>query len=98
LVMVQEKARLVCTSLASIVDRMNTELRSKLFGSPKCDFSYPLPKGWWSRSSSDICVLFLCGAQLRSSILAILHLDEVHVTLKNAEIFRSVLSGEGGLF
>ena len=44
-------------------------------------------------------VLFLRGAQLvlRSSVLTILDLnDEVNVTLKNAEIFGSMLSGEGG--
>jgi len=33
---------------------------------------------------------------LSSSILAVLDLNEVDVTLKYAEIFRSVLSGEGG--
>ena len=43
-------------------------------------------------------MLFLRGAQLvlRSSVLKVLDLDEVNVTLKNAEIFGSVLSGEGG--
>ena len=44
-------------------------------------------------------VLFLRGAQLvmRSSVFtAVPSLDEVDVTLKNAEIFGSVLSGEGG--
>jgi hypothetical protein len=43
-------------------------------------------------------VLFLCGVQLvlRSSVLTVLDLDEVNVTLKNAEIFGSVLPGEGG--
>jgi hypothetical protein len=42
-------------------------------------------------------LLFLRGVQLilRSSILTILDLDEVNVTLKNAEIFGSVLSGAG---
>ena len=41
-------------------------------------------------------MLFLCGVQLvlKSSVLAILHLNEVDVTLKKAEIFRSVLSRE----
>jgi len=41
-------------------------------------------------------VLFLCGAQLIlwSSVLTVL--DEVNVTLENAETFGSVLSGEGG--
>ena len=44
------------------------------------------------------CVLFLRGAQLvlQSSVLTVLNLDEVNVTLENAEIFGSVLSGEGG--
>ena len=43
-------------------------------------------------------MLFLRGAQLvmRSSVLTAFDLDEVNVTLENAEIFRSVLSGEGG--
>ena len=47
---------------------------------------------------ADAFVLFLRGAQvlLRSSVLTVLDLDEVNVTLENAEIFRSVLSGEGG--
>ena len=42
-------------------------------------------------------MLFLCGSQLvlQSSVLAVLDLDEVNVTLENAEIFGSVLSGEG---
>jgi hypothetical protein len=40
-------------------------------------------------------VLFLRGAQLflRSSVLTVLDLDEVNVTLYNAETFGSVLSG-----
>ena len=43
-------------------------------------------------------VLFLRGAQLflRSSDLTVLDLDEVNVTLEDAEIFGAVLSGEGG--
>ena len=48
---------------------------------------------------SKAFVLFLRGAQLvlRSSVFTVLlYLDEVNVTLKNAEIFGSVLSGEGG--
>ena len=42
-------------------------------------------------------VLFLCGVQLvlRSGALTVLDLDEVDVTLKNAEIFGSVLFGQG---
>ena len=47
---------------------------------------------------ADAFVLFLRGTQLalRSSVLTVLDLDEVNVTLVNAEIFGSVLSGEGG--
>ena len=48
---------------------------------------------------AEAFMLFLRGAQLvlRSSVLTILDLnDEVNVTLKNAEIFGSMLSGEGG--
>ena len=47
---------------------------------------------------AEAFVLFLHGAQLdlRSSVLAVLDLGEVNVTLKNSEIFGSVLSGEGG--
>jgi ABC-type oligopeptide transport system ATPase subunit len=43
-------------------------------------------------------MLFLCGTQLvlRSSVLTVLDLDEVSVTLKKAEIFGLMLSGEGG--
>ena len=43
-------------------------------------------------------MLFLGGAQLVlwSSVLTVLNLDEVSVTLENAEIFGSVLSGESG--
>ena len=43
-------------------------------------------------------MLFLQGIQLilRPSVLTILDLNEVDVTLKNAEIFGSVLSGECG--
>ena len=33
---------------------------------------------------------------MRYSVLTLLDLEEVDVTLKNAEIFGSVLSGEGG--
>ena len=43
-------------------------------------------------------MLFLRGVQLvmRSSVLTVFDLDEVNVTLENADIFGSVLSGEGG--
>jgi hypothetical protein len=41
------------------------------------------------KDGAETFVLFLCGAQLilLSSVLAVLDLDEVNVTLKNAEIF-----------
>ena len=50
------------------------------------------------KDSAKVFVLFLHGAQLvlRSSVLTILELDEGNVTLENAEIFGSVLSGEVG--
>ena len=51
------------------------------------------------KGGAEPFMLFLRGAQLvlRSSVLTILDLnDEVNVTLKNAEIFGSMLSGEGG--
>jgi len=43
-------------------------------------------------------LLFLRSAQLvlQSSVLTVLDFDEVKATLKNAEIFGLVLSGEGG--
>ena len=50
-------------------------------------------------SVAEIFVLFLCGVQLvlRSGVLlTILDLDEVDVTPRFAEVFRSVLSGVGG--
>ena len=49
------------------------------------------------KDGAEAFVLFLRGAQLvpRPSVLIILDLDEVEFTLKYAEIFRSVLSGEG---
>jgi hypothetical protein len=45
-------------------------------------------------------MLFLRGAQLvlRSSVLTVLNLDEVDVTLKNAELFGLVLSWERGVW
>jgi hypothetical protein len=50
------------------------------------------------KGGAEAFLLFLWGAQLvlRSSVLTVLDLDEVNVTLKNAEIFGSMLSGEGG--
>ena len=47
---------------------------------------------------AKVFVLFLCGVQLvlRSGVLTILDLDEVDVTPRFAEVFRSMLSGVGG--
>ena len=47
---------------------------------------------------AEIFVLFLCGVQLvlRSGVFTILDLDEVDVTPRFAEVFRSMLSGVGG--
>ena len=47
---------------------------------------------------AEAFMLFLCGAQLilQLSVLTVLDFDEVDVTLESAEIFGSVLSGEGG--
>jgi hypothetical protein len=47
---------------------------------------------------AEILVLFLCGVELvlRSGVLTVLSLDEVDVTPRFAEVFRSVLSGVGG--
>ena len=46
---------------------------------------------------AEIFVLFLCGVQLvlRSGVLTVLDLDEMDVTPRFAEVFRSVLSGVG---
>jgi len=51
--------------------------------------------GGFFKDGAEAFVLFLCGAQLvlRSSVLTVLDLDEVNVTLDDAEIFGSVLSG-----
>ena len=48
--------------------------------------------------SAQVITLFLRSAQLvlRSSVLTVLDLDEVNVTLKNAEIFGLVLPGGSG--
>jgi hypothetical protein len=50
------------------------------------------------KGGAKALMLFLRGAQLvqRSSVFTVLDLNEVNVTLENAEIFGSVLSGEGG--
>jgi hypothetical protein len=47
---------------------------------------------------AEIFVLFLCGVQLvlRSGVLTVLGLNEVDVTLRFAEVVRSMLSGVGG--
>ena len=47
---------------------------------------------------AEIFVLSFCGVQLvlRSGVLTILDLDEVDVTPRFADVFRSVLSGVGG--
>ena len=49
------------------------------------------------KDGAEAFVLFLRGVQLilRSSVHTVLNLDEVNVTLDNAEIFGLVLSGEG---
>jgi hypothetical protein len=49
-------------------------------------------------SVAKVFVLFLCGVHLilRSGVLAVLDLDEVGVTPRFAEVFRSMLSGVGG--
>ena len=47
---------------------------------------------------AETFVLFLCGVQLvlRSGVFTKLDLDEVDVTPRFAEVFRSGLSGVGG--
>ena len=47
---------------------------------------------------AEIFVLFLCGVQmvLRSGVFTIIDLNEVDVTPRFVEVFRSVLSGVGG--
>ena len=47
---------------------------------------------------AKVFVLLLCGVQLvlRSCVFTVLDLDEVDVTPRFAEVFRSVLSGVGG--
>ena len=49
-------------------------------------------------NGAEVFVLFLRGAQLvlLSSVLTVLDFEEMDVTLENAEIFVSVLFGEGG--
>jgi len=52
----------------------------------------------WRMLQRSCFVLFLCGVQLvlRSGVLTIFYLNEVDVTLSFAEVFSSVLSGDGG--
>ena len=47
---------------------------------------------------TKVFVLFLCGVQLvlRSVVLTVLDLDKVDVTLRFAEVFKSVLCGVDG--
>jgi hypothetical protein len=54
--------------------------------------------GGFLKGGAEAFMLFLCDAQLvlQCNVLTVLGLDEVNVSLKNAEIFGSVLSGEGG--
>ena len=49
-------------------------------------------------NAAEIFVLFLCGVQLvlRSGVFTLLDIDEVDVTPRFAEVFRSMLSGVGG--
>jgi hypothetical protein len=49
------------------------------------------------KGGAEASLLFLCGAQqvLLSSVLTVLDLDGVNVTLTNAEVFGSVMSGNG---
>ena len=55
--------------------------------------------GGYLKDGAEAFMLFLRGAQLVmwSSVLTVLDLDEMNVTLENAEIFGSVLSGEVNL-
>ena len=114
-----KRARLIWTSLGSIIDRMNMKLGSKFLSSLRVKSQLlkrlqcvivvdgvnhtqkddvERSNGGSLKDGAEAFVLFLCGAQLvlRSSVLTVLDLDEVNVTLENAEIFGSVLSGEGG--
>ena len=47
---------------------------------------------------AEVFVLFLCGVQLvmRSGVFTILDVNEMDVTPRFAEVFRSMLSGVGG--
>ena len=50
------------------------------------------------KDGAEAFMLILRSAQLvlHYSFLTVLYLDEVNITLENAETFGSVLSGEGG--
>ena len=52
--------------------------------------------GGFLKGGAEAFMLFLCDAQLvlQCNVLTVLGLDEVNVSLKNAEIFGSVLSGD----
>ena len=52
--------------------------------------------GGFLENVAKVFVLFHCGVQLRSGVLTVLHLDEVNVAPRFAEVFRSVLSAVGG--
>jgi len=77
----------------SVIDRMNMKLGSNFHSTLRIKAQL-LKKA--PACGAEALVLFLCGAQLIlwSSVLTVL--DEVNVTLENAETFGSVLSGEGG--
>jgi hypothetical protein len=119
LIIVLKRARLIWTSLGSIIDRMNMKLgskflkflrtKTKLLKRLQCVIvvdgvnhtqkdDVERSNGGSLKDGAEAFVLFLCGAQLvlRSSVLTVLDLDEVNVTLENAEIFGPVLFGEGG--
>ena len=83
--------------------RIKTQLLKRLQGAIVVDGAAHSQKDGVERNEGSLkggaeaFLLFLWGAQLvlRSSVLTVLDLDEVNVTLKNAEIFGSMLSGEG---
>ena len=57
-----------------------------------------LAKASWRMLQRSLCCSFACGVQLvlRSGVLTVLDLDKVDVTPRFAEVFKSVLSGNGG--
>jgi hypothetical protein len=84
--------------------RIKTQLLKRLQGAIVVDGAAHSQKDGVERNEGSLkggaeaFLLFLRVAQLvlRSSVLTVLDFDEVNVTLKNAEIFGSVLSKEGG--